>query len=164
LYFYVYLPKEQGGTPGKLILEMKIIRIDGHDLTWQNAFLRYIVFWALSVSFSVIMMLALLKADSDIYTELSWANRNKYLLSFYPIASKVVNCLNYAWVIFSAIVLISNNRKRAIHDYMAGTVVVKSRYLNSLRKVMDEKPIAVRDNHIAEETSENASDHTRFMP
>jgi uncharacterized RDD family membrane protein YckC len=33
----IYLVKKYGGTPGKLIVGIKIIKLDGTDVTWKEA-------------------------------------------------------------------------------------------------------------------------------
>src|SRR6478672_11935008 len=35
-WFCVYLVKKYGGTPGKLLLGIKIIKLDGTDVTWKE--------------------------------------------------------------------------------------------------------------------------------
>jgi uncharacterized RDD family membrane protein YckC len=44
---------------------------------------------------------------------------------------------NSAWIIIGAIVLVSNSRKRTVHDFIAGTVVIKSIYLDKIRETVN---------------------------
>jgi len=45
------------------------------------------------------------------------------------------------WFLLEAIVLVVNKRKRAIHDLIAGTVVVKAKYIDEIRRVMNEPEV-----------------------
>ena len=47
------------------------------------------------------------------------------LASLAPGWSKFANFFIMAWMIIGIIVLLSNQRRRAVHDFMAGTVVVR---------------------------------------
>lgn len=40
VWYQVYLPKRYGGTPGKLIVGIKTIRINGKLIAWREAILR----------------------------------------------------------------------------------------------------------------------------
>jgi len=50
---------------------------------------------------------------------------------------KIQSWTSFAWFTIGAIVLISNSRKRTTHDFIAGTVVIKSIYLNEIREIMN---------------------------
>ncbi len=40
LWYGIYLPKKYGGTPGKLLVGLKIIRLDGETIDWKESILR----------------------------------------------------------------------------------------------------------------------------
>src|SRR6185295_6218588 len=38
-WYNIYLVKRNGGTPGKLIAGIRVLKIDGTEVTWREAFL-----------------------------------------------------------------------------------------------------------------------------
>src|SRR6476660_2868011 len=72
LFYMVYLPKRYGGTPGKLIAGLKIVKMDGSDIDWKEAFLRYSVSFAMAVIMATATLAALMKADAETYDNMRW--------------------------------------------------------------------------------------------
>jgi uncharacterized RDD family membrane protein YckC len=141
LWYHIYLPKKFGGTPGKLVVGITIIKLDGQFIDWKEAILRQIVLLALSILSSVLMTISILEADEEIFTSLSWLNQSRYLMSLYPMFFKFNTWTSNIWIYSEFVVLLTNKRKRAIHDFIAGTVIVRTMYLDNIREVMNlDKP------------------------
>ena len=137
LWYNIYLPKKHGGTPGKLVAGMKIIRLDGTDIEWKEAILRHIVLFGLTIFSSVMMVCCLLQADETTYMNLGWLGQAKYLMSLSPGFFLLYTWISNIWIYSEFIVLLTNKRKRAIHDYIAGTVIVRTKYLEEIRAAMN---------------------------
>src|SRR5262249_23122483 len=58
LWYHVYLVMRYGGTPGKLILNMRIAMTDGSPVTPKAAFLRYAVLLALAELTAIALVMA----------------------------------------------------------------------------------------------------------
>jgi uncharacterized RDD family membrane protein YckC len=141
LWYHIYLPKKYGGTPGKLVVGIRIIKLDGQSIGWKEAILRHIVSFALTILSSVSMIIGLLEADEEIFTRLSWLQQSQYLMSLSPILFKFNAWTSNIWFYSELVVLLTNKRKRAIHDFIAGTVIVRTKYLDKIEEVMDlDKP------------------------
>ena len=139
LWYYIYLPKKYGGTPGKLIAGMKIIKLNGESIDWKEAFLRHSVLLVLTL-FSVIMMTScLVSADEITFNSLGWLKRSQYLMSLSPIFFLIYTWVSNIWIYSEFIVLLTNKRKRAIHDYIAGTIIVKAKYIDEIREAMNNR-------------------------
>jgi uncharacterized RDD family membrane protein YckC len=139
LWYYIYLPKKYGGTPGKLIAGMKIIKLNGESIDWKEAILRHSILLVLTL-FSVIMMTScLLSADETTFNSLGWFERSQYLMSLSPVFFLIYTWTSNLWIYSEFIVLLTNKRKRAIHDYIAGTVIVKAKYIDEIRETMNKK-------------------------
>jgi len=136
IWYHVYLPKTYGGTPGKLLINITIIRIDGAPIGWREAALRHIVDFTLMLLTLIVTMVALTEANEETYVSLGWMERTQYLKSLTPVSSSLLYWLSNIWGLSEFIVLLTNERKRALHDYMAGTVVVRSEYVIKIREVM----------------------------
>jgi uncharacterized RDD family membrane protein YckC len=135
-WYNIYLPKKFGGTPGKLIVGLKIVKIDSSGIDWRESFLRYSINIVLSIISIAMMVKAILLADIDIYNDLTWLDKNIYLANIVNI--KLIQVLSNIWVWSEIIVLLFNKRKRAIHDFIAGTVIIKTVYIEKIRNTMEE--------------------------
>lgn len=136
IWYNIYLPKKYGGTLGKLVVGIKIIRLDGHLIDWKEAILRHIVMLTITILSSIMMTKNLMEANEGIFKSLSWLQQVQYLESLSPTFFKINRWVSYIWVFSEFIVLLTNKRKRAIHDYIAGTVIVKTKYIDNIREAM----------------------------
>lgn len=137
LAFEVILVKMYGGTPGKLIMGLKIIQKNGDNIDWKSSFYRNSVEFFFAILGVYVMFLTLNLIDDSTYTSLGFMKRNQLMSTINPIPSKIEALTNFAWVVIGAIVLITNSRKRTTHDFIAGTVVIKSIYLNKIRVIVN---------------------------
>jgi uncharacterized RDD family membrane protein YckC len=137
IWFEVYLVKRYGGTPGKLILGIKILQKNGKDVDGKAAGYRYIVSFFLTILSIFVMVLTLNLIDDSTYISLGFFKRSQFLQTLNPIPMKVANWSSIVWQITGVIVLISNMRKRAVHDFIAGTVVIKSIYIDKIRELIN---------------------------
>ena len=135
--FEVVLVKIYGGTPGKLIMGLKVIKKNGDNIDWQSSFYRYSVEFFLAVLGVYVMFLTLNLIDDSTYASLGFMKRNQLISTINPIPAKIQNWTDFAWYISGIIVLISNPRKRTTHDFIAGTVVIKSIYFNKIREIVN---------------------------
>ena len=138
LWYGIFLPKRYGGTPGKLAVGLKIIRLDGEAIGWKESILRYSIDFVISLFSVILMTVSILNADDSIYTNISWLKQSLYLTSLAPFFFKIYTWINNIWVYGELIVLLTNKRKRAIHDFIAGTVIVKSKYIDQIRQTIQE--------------------------
>ena len=141
VWYNIYLPKRYGGTPGKIVSGIKIIRLDGEQIGWKEATLRHIVLLVMAFLSSIVMIVCLLQADPETFSSLSWLKRTEYLMTFSPGFFAFYNWSSNIWIYSEFIVLLTNRRKRAIHDFIAGTVIVKEKYHEAIRKAMKQADI-----------------------
>lgn len=137
LWYYIYLTKKYGGTPGKLIAGMKIIKLNGELIDWKEAILRHSVLLVLTLLSVIMMTSCLLNADESVFISLGWLKRSQYLMSLSPMFFLIYTWVSNIWIYSEFIVLLTNKRKRAIHDYIAGTVIVKTKYIAKIREAMN---------------------------
>jgi uncharacterized RDD family membrane protein YckC len=136
IWYNVYLVRRFGGTPGKLIVGIKIVNKNGNDINMTGAILRYIVSIGLSI-FGFILMISILQtADEEIYQSLGFWKRSQYISELNPQLIKLNMWLSNIWIYSELIVLLTNKRKRSIHDFMANSVVIKSKYLDKIKEIL----------------------------
>jgi uncharacterized RDD family membrane protein YckC len=112
VYFY-------GQTIGKWLLKIQVVDIsETKKLTFLQVTFR-------NPAYAIAILLSLpFIAYIAIYNEV-----NAYLESL----SKVVNNYGLLWYIAEIITFLTNSKRRALHDFIAGTVVVRTDYLENLR-------------------------------
>jgi uncharacterized RDD family membrane protein YckC len=160
LWYNIYLPKKHGGTPGKLAVGIQIIRLDGEAIGWKEAFLRHSVVLAFTLLSGIIMTVCLLQADDTTFANLGWLKRSAYIMSFSPAFFMFYTWATNIWFYGELIVLLTNKRKRAVHDFIAGTVIVRTKYLGQIRAAMNPSETNL-DNAMANENNLNLSAQLR---
>jgi uncharacterized RDD family membrane protein YckC len=142
MWYHVYLVAKNGGTPGKLIMGLKIARLDLETIGWREAVLRHIVEITLLLLSNLMVIYAIHNFNEAHYLALNWRLRGKYLYSFYPALHRYFTWLTGLWVWGELIVLLTNDKKRAVHDFIAGTVIVDINYLAMMEKFEAEQGVA----------------------
>ncbi len=124
LFFCVYLVKRYGGTPGKLLLKMRIAMLDGAPVTFKAASLRYSVLFFLDVFSSLALVLSTINMTSELYFSLGYIQRSQKIVELAPSWYRWISILLQVWVWSEFVSMLFNKKRRAIHDFIAGTVVV----------------------------------------
>ena len=139
LWYMVYLVKKNGGTPGKRIMGLKILKTDATEIGWKEAMLRHSLSFLFSVLMMIAMVVSLTKADETYYLSLGWLKKQEYLQSLSPLLFMLATWINNGWFYGELIILLTNDRKRAAHDFIAGTVIVQDIYIDRIREVMSKE-------------------------
>lgn len=124
LFYNVYLVRRFGGTPGKLIVGIRIRKLDGEPVGYREALLRYFPDAVLGLLMSVALIFALFHMTDSEYQSLPLKERSKRELEFVPSWYKPLHWTQTAWLWSEVVVLLTNRKRRALHDFIAGTVVV----------------------------------------
>jgi uncharacterized RDD family membrane protein YckC len=124
LFYSVYLVGRFGGTPGKLIVGIRIRKLNGEPIGYREAFLRYSVGFILGIATSLALLFPLLHMTDAEYHSLSFMERSQRLIELAPFWYKPSQWMQRAWAWGELIVLLTNRKRRALHDFIAGTVVV----------------------------------------
>jgi uncharacterized RDD family membrane protein YckC len=125
-WYHVYLVRRYGGTPGKLALKIKITKVQGGPVGYREAFLRYVVLFVLATISQVALLQATLGMSDSDYFVLDWRERGLQIYALAPHWLSPLTLLTNAWIWSEFIVMLTNEKRRAIHDFMAGTIVVRS--------------------------------------
>lgn len=130
LWFHVYLVKKYGGTPGKLLLKIKIAKLDGSDVGYKEAMLRYSVIFVISLLLSASLLPILLEMNDSQYFSMDWQARALYMVNHAPSWYSALNIAMNIWIWSEFIVMLTNKERRALHDFIAGTVVIHKQSFN----------------------------------
>lgn len=105
-----------GQTLGKMAVNVKVIAVAGHKLTMSQAFRRDMVplfFFALSLGFDGPKIFSGIYPQDPAFIKFDFI----FFLTLFS---------GLGWFIAEVITMLTNRRRRAIHDYIAGSVVVKT--------------------------------------
>jgi uncharacterized RDD family membrane protein YckC len=126
-YAYVlYLTHHYGGTLGKLALGIRVQPAQGGPLMWHHVWRRSavdMIFSSLAITGTLI---GLSKVPFATYAATSWTARSQLITTAIPWTSWL-GYTSMLWVASEFVVIMTNRRRRALHDFIAGTVVVTQR-------------------------------------
>ena len=122
--YNIYFVGRWGQTLGKMALKIKVVSLDGGPAGFGRAFYRHAVDLAFSLVSSAVTIYALLSVTDADYDPLSVLNRLDLLAGITGSWDEIVLWLSFAWVASELLVLLFNAKRRALHDFIAGTVVI----------------------------------------
>jgi len=126
VYAYeIYFHGRSGQTIGKRSVNIKVMSLDGSAITWRQAFLRSSVGVGLGVLYLISTLAALFNITEADFSALSWPELAVKKAALSPYINEITIAM-YAWMASEVVVLLFNRKKRALHDFIAGTVVVET--------------------------------------
>lgn len=127
--YSIFFHYKFGATLGKMAAGVKVTLPDGSPIGLKQALLRSSVDVAFSIFAVIAQIIAINSSEPDKFLSLGWGDRAHYLFALYPAWYFFVNVSSQIWYWGELIVLLFNKRKRALHDFIAGTVVIKKEYV-----------------------------------
>jgi uncharacterized RDD family membrane protein YckC len=124
IFYNMYLVRKLSGTPGKRLMNLKIYRVDGNPIGYREAILRNLVDSILGAAYAVGMMIALSHMPETKYFSFSHLGRVNAISALAPAWVVPLSRLSNIWAWSELVVMLTNHKRRALHDFMAGTVVV----------------------------------------
>lgn len=122
--YNIYFIGHGGQTPGKMALRIKVISVDGTDAGFHRALMRHLVDLIFSLITSALSIYAFISFTASEYDVLPFAEKMELINKHTPLLAETVVTLTFLWIASELVVLFFNAKRRAIHDFIAGTVVV----------------------------------------
>ena len=122
--YSIYLNLKYGGTLGKLAIGIRVTKPDGKPIGLREALLRSSVDIVFGGFFAIFQVYAISQVDPGLYLSAGYAERAKILVPLYPEYKTLTDILMQLWFWSEMVVLLFNKRNRALHDYIARTVVI----------------------------------------
>jgi len=127
LVYTIYCHGRFGKTVGKWAMGIRVVRVTGEPLRWREAWLRSVF----DVCFMTVSTLgwgvALISIADSKYYGVGWSARNVNLLTQEPVWAAWAANVDSAWIGSEVVTMLFNKQRRALHDFIAGTVVVSER-------------------------------------
>lgn len=124
-FYFMALTGLWGQTPGKMLAKIRVIRLDGYEVRWSNAILRNIFETLLVLVMFVGYAMALSHTTTRDFNLLPAAEREAEFEEYIPAFVGYCVLARYAYAFSEFFVLLFNKKKRAIHDFIAGTVIIR---------------------------------------
>ncbi|WCL50649.1 RDD family protein [Leptospira sp. GIMC2001] len=111
-------------TPGKMLLGLKVLNDNFQKLSLKQAILRTIIDILFGIILTIGYLHAMYELNMNIFDVLNFDNYFDELKRNFSAVYKFFDSLNYFWLLSEFIVMNFNLKKKAIHDYLANSVVV----------------------------------------
>lgn len=127
--YHIYFNAKYGGTLGKLFFGIRVTRPNGDKIVFQQALLRSSVDLFFAVMLLVVEIFSISQMLGDASVASSMAERT-YILSSgeWPDLYNSVDDIENIWVWSELLVMLMNKYRQALHDFIAGTVVINKEY------------------------------------
>ena len=112
-----------GRTIGKRAMGIRVTALDGSRITWRQACLRNApdIIWLIANTYALLLIYA--HVAPETYTGWPPTERMQLLKALYPPWHTGLTHGQNAWTYSEFIVMLLNKRRRALHDFVAGTIV-----------------------------------------
>jgi len=125
LWYLIYFHARWGQSVGKMLVKIQVVRKTGSKIGWRESLWRYIPNIGMSILILTERSLSLI-----IYPD-SYLSRGNKDVEMEKILNDpcfmIALCsfgLTFIWYNLDVITLLMNKKRRALHDYSAGTVVI----------------------------------------
>ena len=109
LVYFIYLPVRYGATPGKRLLGMTILKIDGSAIGYRESFLKIAPMFFFALAGFVVQCYLISQASPEIFSYLTWQEQSNYLTSLAPIPFYITIGLANVFYFINLIVFLMNN-------------------------------------------------------
>ncbi len=126
-----------GQTLGKYILRVKVLTLSETKISFKNAFLRdaiplLLTFIIVGYMFVNVGPMLASFGSNEMPSEQQLTELMLQMQKLF-IPMMILTLMHIAWVLLELITMLTNNKRRALHDFIAGTVVVKKIYIKDLK-------------------------------
>ncbi len=142
--YAIYFHANYGATVGKLVIGIRVVNIDGSKIAYKKSLLRSSVDIILSILIVWITVYSILNLNAEAFLSAEFTDRTDMIMLMYPELQTNLSLLVTAWFFSEFIVLLMNKRKRALHDFIAGTIVINKEFVieNNQSEIDEVEPLA----------------------
>ncbi len=133
--YCIYLPLRFGATPGKRVMGLTILKMDGAAISYRESILKYLPMLILGVCAFIIQSAAITMADESVFSRLGWVEQNTYLQAVNPVPMWIQMVLIYGYYVVTILMVVLDSRNRSLSDRVAGTVVVRTDCLDRIAEL-----------------------------
>lgn len=128
LAYSIYSHGRFGRTVGKWVMRIRVVRVTGEPLRWREAWLRSAVDVGMAGASTYGRILALVAVTDAEYYNVGWFARGAKIAALEPTWATWAMWVGAVWAWSEVLTMLLNKRRRALHDFIAGTVVISDRH------------------------------------
>jgi uncharacterized RDD family membrane protein YckC len=132
--YLIYFHYKFGATLGKMATGVKLSCPNGSNIQLKHAVLRSSVDLGFSFFVLIAQVIAISNAQPETYLSSGYVERANLIVPLFPSWHQPIDILGQIWFWSELIVLLFNKRKRAIHDFIAGTIVIHKEFAEQVRE------------------------------
>jgi uncharacterized RDD family membrane protein YckC len=114
-----------GRTVGKYILKIRVVRLNGSPIGWNESLRRSSVDGIFDALWAVGLVLAIVDLPSEAFRGQGWGSLYKLCLPLFPGYVSLSLQLSGYWYWGEFVTMLFNRRHRAVHDFLGSTMVIK---------------------------------------
>jgi len=127
--YFIVLHAIFGQTVGKRLAKIKVVTLSGEDIDWKISWLRHSVDGILSIWIFIAETMSVLAMSDEVFKLSSFSLTSPEYIQFGnelrdTIPMYALGLFSLFWTYSGLIVLLFNEKKRTIHDFIAKTVVI----------------------------------------
>ncbi|MCP5282729.1 MAG: RDD family protein [Rhodoferax sp.] len=122
--YTVVMHARYGATWGKMLCGIRVIHTDGRLLGWSGAFARSAVDLVFTAYWLSLVVPATFALPPESFRGQSWGSLFHTIKQDFPASFDIADWTMVIWAWSEFLTMMFNKRRRAIHDFIAGTVVV----------------------------------------
>jgi uncharacterized RDD family membrane protein YckC len=122
--YIIYCSGRFGQTVGMWVMGIRIVKVDGSPIGWREAWLRNLVDIVLVVLSMISHFIVLRSIPDSAYYGVSWWQQQLNLSVYIPLWYMWLHKVNTIWGVSDILAILLNQKRRALHDFIAGTVVI----------------------------------------
>jgi uncharacterized RDD family membrane protein YckC len=121
--YHIVLHARFGQTVGKMATHVRVMRLSGGPIAWREALLRSSVDMVFA-GIGIVSYTITVTRFPELAWSANWTEKAKMLTELQPVWARWTGYLGQAWIWSEVLTMLLNRQKRALHDFLAGTVVV----------------------------------------
>ncbi|HEY5038179.1 MAG TPA: RDD family protein [bacterium] len=122
--YHIFFVATWGQTPGKMIARIKVVQVNGSPVGWPHALLRNSVETLLAMVLYFLELKTATLVSATDYAAVDFAKRSNLITALVPPFAIYISWISRLYVASEFVVMWMNKKKRAIHDFVGGTVVI----------------------------------------
>lgn len=115
-----------GRTIGKWVMRIKVVQLAGTPIGWNESLRRSSIDGAFQIAWAAGLLTALSSVPESEFAGQGWLELHDRLQPLFPAYVPAVLLAATIWSWSEMLTMLFNRNRRAIHDFIASTIVVRS--------------------------------------
>jgi uncharacterized RDD family membrane protein YckC len=124
LIYVVLLHARYGATIGKAAFGIRVVRTDNSKIGLKEALRRSAVDGLFYAHWTLMVGIGVVSLPSESFSGQGWFSLFQELRPYFPAHFEDVDIASTVWSLSEFFTVLLNRRRRSVHDFIAGTIVV----------------------------------------